>query len=121
MFAFIGVEIVVITAGEARYPRHDLPIAARWIYWFAIVVYILLIAVASLNVSYDDPALLQYVQVTPENIGSETLSLFPDAKDGSITTGDRSPFVIAVKRAGFDSVFPGFLNACLYFAALTAA
>lgn len=112
---------MIITAGEAKYPRHDLPIATRWIYLFAVFIYVLLTALASLNVAYNDPALLPFGAKGTIDVPEETLALFPYANNGNITTGDRSPFVIAVKRAGFISGLPGFINGCLFFATLTAA
>jgi amino acid permease len=124
VFAFIGVEMVIVTAGEARYPRQDLPVASRWIYIFVIVVYTLLDLLASLNVRYDDPALLPYNAKSTISMSAGDKELFPHSTDGTVTTGERSPFIIAVIRAGFtreNSALPHFLNGCLYFAALTAA
>lgn len=112
MFAFIGVEIVVIAAGEAKHPRRDLPMAIRWLYLFAITVYVSLMVLASLNVPYDDRDLLQYAQTSSSN---------NNALDDGLTTGNRSPFIIALKRAGFEGALPGLLNAVLFFAAVTAA
>jgi amino acid permease len=112
---------VVIAAGEAKYPRHDLPSTVRWIYWFAIVVYIELMILGAINVPFDDPALRPYANPGFIDVPAATLQIFPSANNTKINTGDRSPFIIAVKRAGFQSALPDVLNLALYLSALTAA
>ena len=122
-FAYIGVEIVIVTAGEARYPRNDLPIASRWISGFAWIVYALLSIAASLNVPYNDHLLVSYGADSSSNIpsGSHDPDYFRGANDTSITTGIRSPFIISMVRAGYSEGFQTFVQVCLFFAALTAA
>lgn len=112
---------MVIAAGEAKFPRHDLPSTVRWIYWFAIVVYIELMILGAVNVPFDDPALRPFANPGFINVPAETLQIFPSANSTKINTGDRSPYIIAVKRAGFQSILPDVLNLALYLSALTAA
>jgi yeast amino acid transporter len=102
VYAFIGVELVAVTAAEAKYPTHDLPLAFGRIYILAIIIYTLSALLVSLNVPYNDPRLL------PLNGVSTILST-------------RSPFIIATEDAGFGSTLPGFINGCFVFAAFTAA
>ncbi|KAI5776456.1 amino acid permease-domain-containing protein [Geopyxis carbonaria] len=95
-FAYIGVEIVAVTASEAKYPRDDLPRATRRIFWLTFSLYVSAVFFVSLNVPYTDAGLLNLYDQRP-------------------TTGNLSPFVIAIKNAGID-VLPGFINAALLFA-----
>lgn len=102
------MEIVIVTAGDARYPMHDVPQASRWIYVFAIFVYTLLTMSASLNVPYNDKMLEPYENYTAPMKGT--------------TRGPTSPFIIAVQNApNLPAALAGFINGCLYAAALTAA
>jgi amino acid transporter len=121
LFAFLGLELVVIAAGEAKFPRRDLPVTVRLIWRFAIVVYVSLMVLAAVNVPFDDPALRPFANPGYIDVPAETLQIFPFANNTSVNTGDRSPFIIAAKRAGFQSALPMVLNFALYLAALTAA
>ena len=95
-FSYIGVEIVAITASEARYPRDDLPQAARRIFWVTFSLYLAAVFSVSLNVPHTDCNLQ---------------SIFGDTRP---TTGRLSPFIIAISNAGIDFL-PGFVAACLVF------
>ena len=111
MFQFMGGEIVLATAGEAKRPRRDLPTAARYMYLLPVGFYLVAILLVGLNVNYLDPRIYH----------SHT-SWYPESRTGleGIQTAFRSPFVIAIKNAGMNSL-PGFLDACFIFSALTAA
>ncbi|KAL8911327.1 MAG: hypothetical protein Q9171_003492 [Xanthocarpia ochracea] len=109
MFQFMGGEIVLVTAGEAKRPMRNLPIAARYMYLLPVSLYLIAILFVGLNVDYLDPRLYH-----------SHVSYFVDSRLEGIQTGARSPFVIAVQNAGIESL-PGFLNACYVFSALTAA
>ena len=94
--------MVIVTAGEARAPRKDIPTAARYMYILPVTLYLIAIFLVGLCVDYRDPALSK-----PHR--------FSD-----IPAAEQSPFVIATMNAAIDSL-PGFLNGCYIFSALTAA
>jgi amino acid permease len=76
----------------------------------------------AINVPFDDPALRPFTYPTDfMSVPQETLDIFRFANNTRINTGDRSPFIIAIKRAGFTTTLPDVLNAALYLSALTAA
>ncbi len=91
-YGFIGVELIVVTAGEAKYPRRDLPKASRRVYLVAILFYLVSSILIAFNVPYTDPNLLAFSDNNVNDI-----------------TGLRSPYIIAMKRAGM-STFPSFIN-----------
>ncbi len=57
MFQFMGGEIALATAGEARRPMRNLPIAARYMYLVPISFYLVAILFVGLNINYLDPRL----------------------------------------------------------------
>ena len=99
MFACMGGDYVVVTAGEAEFPRRDLPIAARFMYLVPIGCYILASFLAGFNVNYMDPHLFH-----------------PWASTNSPTS--YSPFIIALQYTSI-KVLPTFLNGCFLFSAYT--
>ncbi|KAI9807433.1 MAG: hypothetical protein M1833_000178 [Piccolia ochrophora] len=101
-FAYVGVEIVAITAGEAKYPKRDIPFATKYVWLITICLYVFSVIFVSLCVPWTNKSLL-------------TLSA-PKMKN----TGAASPFVIALDEAGY-AVLPGLTNAGFMFAAWTAA
>ena len=109
MFQFMGGEIVLATAGEAKYPRRDLPTAARYMYLLPVGAYLIAILLVGLNVNYLDP-----------RIYHPHITWFLESRLNGIQTAARSPFVIVVENAGIRAL-PGFLDACFLFSALTAA
>lgn len=102
-YAFIGVELVVVTAGEARYPRRDLAKASRRIYLLTLILYFISAVLIACNVPFTNPSLLPLQD--------------PLAHD---VTGKRSPYIISISEAGIPFL-PGFINAAFLFAAWTAA
>ena len=111
MFQFMGGEIVLATAGEAKRPRRDLPTAARYMYLLPIGFYLVAILLVGLNVNYLDP-----------RIYHSHVTWYPESKSRleGITTAIRSPFVIAIENASI-KVLPGFLDVCFLISSLTAA
>lgn len=109
MFQFMGGEIVLVTAGEAKAPRRDLPTAARYMYLLPVGAYLVAVLLVGLNINYLDP-----------RIYHSHITWFQEERLKGIQTATRSPFVIAVENAGI-RVLPGFLDACFIFSALTAA
>lgn len=67
LYAYIGTEIVVIVAGEAKKPRKALPLATNRVFWRILVFYIVAIFCVSLNFYSGDPRLLRYRTVTPKD------------------------------------------------------
>ena len=109
MFQFMGGEIVLATAGEAKRPRRDLPTAARYMYLLPVGAYLVAILLVGINVNYLDP-----------RIYHSHISWFLEPRLNGIQTAARSPFVIAIQNAGIKTL-PGFLDACFMFSAMTAA
>jgi len=109
MFQFMGGEMVLVTSGEAKSPRRDLPTAARYMYMLPVSFYIVGILLVGLNVNYFDP-----------KIYHSHVTYFVEARLEGIQTASRSPFVVAIENAGIKAL-PGFLDACFLFSALTAA
>lgn len=69
----------MVTAGEARYPKRDLPRASRRMYLWTIGFYVVSVFLVALNVQMTDPALLH---LNSNDIGSSF-----------------SPFIVAIKNA----------------------
>ncbi|KAL8767349.1 MAG: hypothetical protein Q9209_006112 [Squamulea sp. 1 TL-2023] len=109
MFQFMGGEIVLVTAGEAKRPMRNLPIAARYMYLLPVSFYLIAILFVGLNINYLDP-----------RVYHSHVSYYVNSRLEGIQTAARSPFVIAIENAGIQSL-PGFLDACYIFSALTAA
>ncbi|KAG1878439.1 amino acid permease/ SLC12A domain-containing protein [Suillus tomentosus] len=96
-FSFLGTEIVAIAAGEAKNPRRNLPKAIRRVYIRILLFYIGGTFIIGLLVPSNDPS----------------LQLAHD-------TAAKSPFVIAIEKAGIKSL-PSIINACLLTSAWSAA
>lgn len=100
----MGGDIVIVTAGEARTPRRDLPAAARFMYLVPIGLYILASFLAGLNVNFGDPQLYHPYAAAEYN-----------------QAGYHSPFLIALKYTSMPKALSTFFNACFLFSAYTAA
>ncbi|KAL8796525.1 MAG: hypothetical protein Q9195_001199 [Heterodermia aff. obscurata] len=109
MFQFMGGEMVLVTAGEAKKPRRDLPTAARYMYLLPVGFYLVAILLVGVNVDYLDPRFYH-----------SHVSWYSDPRLNGIQTAQRSPFVIAIENARIKTL-PGFLDACFLFSSLTAA
>jgi yeast amino acid transporter len=105
MFAFIGVEILVVTAGEAKDARRDLPVATRRMYLITIFLYVVSAIIVSSNVGYDDPQLEPYNGV-PKTVSSSN-----------------SPFIIAIRNSNLaaKSHFEAAYKAFFFVSAATTA
>ncbi|KAI9805075.1 MAG: hypothetical protein M1825_000909 [Sarcosagium campestre] len=101
-FAYVGVEIVAVTAGEAKYPKRDIPFATKYVWLITICLYVFSVIFVSLCVPWDSKKLLTLGDSKYKN------------------TGAVSPFIIALDEAGV-AVLPGLSNAGFLFAAWTAA
>ncbi|KAK6524888.1 hypothetical protein TWF281_011788 [Arthrobotrys megalospora] len=100
-YAYLGMEIISVTAAESRAPALSIKTSTRKMFWRLATLYCIGMFVGSLNVPYTHPNLL---------------SLRPD---NSEIQGKVSPFIIAVVEAGIVGL-PSFLNALFLFAAWSA-
>ena len=91
-----------MTAGEAKYPKRDIPFAAKYVWIITITLYVSSVIFVSLCVPWTNPKLLN----------------FNDPR--SRQTGAISPFLIAIDEAGY-TVLPSLINVGYLFAAWTAA
>ncbi|ERF68588.1 hypothetical protein EPUS_04686 [Endocarpon pusillum Z07020] len=101
IFACMGGDLVIVTAGEAEAPRRDLAPSARFMYLVPISCYIFGSFLVGFNINFMDA------------------KLFHPFASWNYTTS-HSPFIIAV---GYTSirVLPALLKACFLFSAYTAA
>lgn len=105
VFACMGGDIVIVTAGEARSPRKDLPGAAQFMYLAPIGFYILGSFLVGFNVNYSTPDLFH-----------------PWAGSKGDRFPSHSPFIIAIRNSSLGpKTLPILYNALFLFAAYTAA
>lgn len=105
VFACMGGDIVIVSAGEAKSPRKDLPAAARFMYLAPLSLYVLGTFLVGFNINYADPA-LYHPFVTPKGTA----------------TPSHSPFIITLQRSSIaPKVLPQIFNAAFLFSAYTAA
>ena len=95
-FTYIGTEVFVLTAAEAKSPSTQIPKAAGRVLYRILFFYILGIAIMGLVVPFNDPGL--------QNEGSYT---------------GASPWVIAMQRAGIHTL-PSIFNAVVLISAFSA-
>jgi amino acid transporter len=96
-FAFAGTELVGLAAAETANPRKSLPTAVKQVFWRIFLFYLVSLTLVGLLVPYNDPRLIN---------GTSSV----DAK--------ASPFVIAIRNAGIDSL-PSVMNAVILIAVLS--
>ena len=97
----MGGDIVIVTAGEAEFPRQDLPSVTRFMYLAPIGFYVLASFLAGLNINYSE------------------IDLFHPWADHNSAVS-HSPFILVLKHTTI-RVLPSVLNGCFLFAAYTAA
>ncbi|GAA5888946.1 hypothetical protein JCM6882_009691 [Rhodosporidiobolus microsporus] len=95
-FSFIGVETVVIAAGEAQNPHRSIPKASKRVTYRIGFFYILGSLLISMIVSPEDPGLVS-----------------------GAGNANASPWVIAIKQAGIHGL-DSFVNACVLVSAWSA-
>jgi amino acid transporter len=100
-FAYGGVEMVAVAAGEAENPRHNIPKAVRRVFWRILFFYVLGSLAIGVLIPYNEPRLLGAI------------------KSGA-PGGARSPWVIAVYRAGVPAL-PSIINAVILTSATSSA
>ncbi|KAH9811814.1 amino acid permease/ SLC12A domain-containing protein [Melampsora americana] len=96
-FSYIGIETTAIAAAEAKNPRRNMPKAIKRVLGRVLVFYVVGTAVISVLVPSNERRLLL-----------------------SVSTGAKSPFVIAVQKAGIKGL-PSIINAALLTSAWSAA
>ncbi|KIN05490.1 hypothetical protein OIDMADRAFT_100504 [Oidiodendron maius Zn] len=92
-FAYQGVEIVAVTAGESENPRKNIPKAVRRVFWRILLFYVLGALAVGVLVSSNDPNLL---------------SAQANNKPGAA----QSPWVIGIINAGIP-ILPSIINAVI--------
>ncbi|OCL08475.1 hypothetical protein AOQ84DRAFT_439560 [Glonium stellatum] len=101
MFACMGGDIVVVTAGEAKRPRNDLPPATRFMYWVPLSLYFIASLCVGFNINFADPDLFRAYSLKNTN-------------------SSHSPFIIVVKSTAI-KILPNILNACFLISGYSAA
>ncbi|GAA6009966.1 uncharacterized protein JCM10292_005484 [Rhodotorula paludigena] len=100
LFAYMGVELVGVTFGEAQNPRKTVPATIKRTFWRILVFYIGSVFIVGLIVRADDPEL---IAVTKQS-----------------TSAAASPFVLAIERAQIRAL-PDIINGCLLLFVMSAA
>ncbi|KKP06379.1 amino-acid permease inda1 [Trichoderma harzianum] len=95
-FAFAGIEMIAVAAGETENPRHNIPKAVNRLFWRILFFYVLGTLAVGVLVPYTDDRLL--------NGGAGVAS---------------SPWVIGISRAGI-KVLPHIINAVVLVSAASA-
>ena len=109
-YGFLGVEIIAVTAFEARNPR-ALRFPAKWIAYVVFVLVFSLVLGEALAVGWQDPSLQSL----------EPRRLSDIIKRYSVPThGTMAVFILATQEAGV-KVLPGFLSGCIIFCVLSSA
>ncbi|KAL1979980.1 hypothetical protein VTN96DRAFT_4845 [Rasamsonia emersonii] len=108
-YSFQGVEIIALTAFEAR-DAAAIRWPSRWIAYVVVVLYLLCTVGEALNVCWKDTN-LPYIYSGAGNSTTASPPLNPPSN---------SMVIIAAWKSGNQN-FAGFLNACLIFSALSAS
>jgi yeast amino acid transporter len=119
-FAYIGVELLTVTAFEARDP-HELKLPARNIAWFTVVLYCISTGLIVSNISWKNQnlptlfgqALTLVIRGGPNN-DEYWLPALAEARQIHAAP------ILVLYRAGF-KFLPAFLNGCLIYSALSCA
>jgi yeast amino acid transporter len=100
-FSYGGVEMVAVAAGEAENPHKNIPKAVRRVFWRILFFYVLGSLAIGVLVPSNDTNLLSAIE--------------EDAAGAA-----RSPWVIAINRAGISGL-PGLINAVILTSASSSA
>jgi amino acid transporter len=100
VFAYLGIELVGVTVGEAQNPRKVIPRAIRLTFYRILLFYVILVFFLGMILPYNDPELKKAVSAG--------------------TSAAASPFVVAIQQAGIP-VLPAILNACILLFVFSAA
>ena len=111
-YAYIGVEIVVVTTLDATKPQQSLKYPAKLIAWLTAAMYFFYALGFYLNVSWTD----LFLPSVPNRIAHGSLTIAPSTD----TTQTNAIVVIAVLNANKPDLL-GLPNGCLIMAVLSAA
>ena len=100
-FAYEGVEMFAVAAGEAKNPRVNIPKAVRRVFWRILFFYVIGSLAIGVLIPYNEPRLLK-------------------AQKLNAPGGAASPWVIAIYRAGVP-VLPSIVNAIILISAASSA
>lgn len=100
VFAYLGMELVGVTVGEAQNPRKVIPRAIKLTFYRILLFYVVLVFLLGMILPYDDKLLI--------------------AATGEATSAAASPFVVAIQISGI-KVLPALLNACILVFVFSAA
>ena len=100
-FAYEGVEMFAVAAGEAENPRHNIPKAVRRVFWRILIFYVMGSLAIGVLVPFDDGRLL-------------------GAQKDHAAGAAASPWVIAVYRAAVP-VLPSIINTVILLSATSSA
>ena len=109
-YGFLGVEIIAVTAFEARNPR-ALRFPAKWIAYVVFALEFLLILGEVLAVGWQDPSLQRLEQRGLAKVTKRYIDYTHDTI---------AVFVLAPLEAGV-KILPGFLSGCIIFCVLSSA
>jgi yeast amino acid transporter len=115
-YAYLGVEIVAVTAVEAKTPQKSLRFPARNIAWITTVIYVTSVISYYFNVSWTDEKLPSYDGRITAAANSQSNSMTPPTKSSSLV-------IIAALNAGevpMSNVLLSFLIMAVLSAANTA-
>ncbi|KAN0108103.1 putative dicarboxylic amino acid permease [Hyaloscypha variabilis] len=101
VFAYLGTELVGVTAGEASNPRRNIPRAIKLTFYRILLFYVVLVFLLGMLVPYNSQRLL-------------------DGNKNGGTTAAASPFVVAIIISGIPAL-PAILNAAILIFVFSAA
>ncbi|KAE9377735.1 putative dicarboxylic amino acid permease [Stipitochalara longipes BDJ] len=101
VFAYLGTELVGVTAGEASNPRRNIPRAIKLTFYRILLFYVVLVFLLGMLVPYNSQKLL-------------------DGNKNGGTTAAASPFVVAIIISGIPAL-PAILNAAILIFVFSAA
>lgn len=100
VFAYLGMELVGVTVGEAQNPRKVIPRAIKLTFYRILLFYVVLVFLLGMILPYDDKELIKATSAS--------------------TSAAASPFVVAIQISGI-KVLPALLNACILVFVFSAA
>ncbi|CZR51546.1 uncharacterized protein PAC_01423 [Phialocephala subalpina] len=115
-YAYVGVEIVAVTALEAEDPKKSLKFPAKWIAWLTFGTYFISAIGFYLNAAWNDPSL-------PVMEGRKNETLFSGAMNNtsnSTTIQSTAIVIVATMHANIPAL-PSILNIGLIFAVLSTS
>ncbi len=104
VFAYLGIELVGVTVGEAQNPRKVIPRAIRLTFYRILLFYVVLVFLLGMILPYND----------------ERLQAANSSSGKSGPSAAASPFVVAIQVSGI-KVLPGILNGCILVFVFSAA